>query len=420
MSDGALWGSGLLAALSLLCLHLSLRALRRRRLLDDTPTSKTTGVFMGLVELSGRTLSDLPLTSFLTENLCVHFQWSVSEHWEKTIRETETDSQGNTRTRTRTESGWKVIASGGESIPFDLEDDYGKIRIVPSGAELQTESVLSETCTPGDSLYYGKGPEGTISHSTHRRRFEESLIRLHDTVYVFGRAREREDAVAAEIARCEDGGPFVISVRGERGVRNSLAWRATGWSTGGCALAVGAEFCMLEGNTHPAWLVVAPVLFSALWTVFWAASIYNSLLELRRRVGQASSNVDVMLKRRHDLITPLVETVKANAAHEASLLENLTRLRHLAQEPHPLNPTVQALTEAYPQLTTNTSFLALQRELSDTESRIALARSYHAEITTFFNTRTETIPERWICSLVPELAGATLPAVTSTTPPEGA
>ena len=68
-------------ALSFLCLLGSLRANRRRRLVDDLPTSKTTGVFIGLVELKGTAETEQPLASFLAATDFVYFAWSVYEHW---------------------------------------------------------------------------------------------------------------------------------------------------------------------------------------------------------------------------------------------------------------------------------------------------------------------------------------------------
>jgi len=401
-----LWLPALSGALSLACIALSQRAVKRRRIVDDTPTSKTSGVFIGMVELNGRAIADQPLTSYLAESECVHFSWSVEEHWEKTVRESYTDSNGKTQWRTRTESGWETIASGGESIPFLLQDDHGQILIHPAGADLQTASIFSETCTPQDFLYFAKGPTSAISHSTHERRFSESAITLGAAVYVIGQARERPDIVAPEIAESKDASLFVISVRGEAGVRSSLGWSARGWFLGGLLLAYTTQRLLPGTSNTSEWFIhsISPLAFCLLWLLAWTITLFNSITALRRRVEQAASNVDVMLKRRNDLIPSLVATVKAAAEHETTVQEHLALLRKQSTlQTESCSPTLLALAESYPTLQSNHPFLSLQTELVATETRIALARAYYNDIASFFNTRTETIPDRWICNALPTL-----------------
>src|SRR5437660_11697292 len=92
------WLGGVLA---LVCLFFALRAGKRKRLMDNLPTSKTTGVFIGLVELKGTAEAERPLISYLAGQSCVHYQWRVEEHRSRTVAETEPDSDGKTRTRPR-------------------------------------------------------------------------------------------------------------------------------------------------------------------------------------------------------------------------------------------------------------------------------------------------------------------------------
>jgi len=100
------------------CLIAAFRALRHKRLIDDLPTSKTQGVFIGLAELKGTAESETPLMSYLAGVSCVLYDWHVEEHWSRMVTETYTDAKGHTQTRTRVESGWKKIAEGGQSVPF--------------------------------------------------------------------------------------------------------------------------------------------------------------------------------------------------------------------------------------------------------------------------------------------------------------
>ena len=89
--------------LALLTLAAAFRAGRRWRLVDNLPTSKTSGVFIGLVELKGSAESAHPLVSYLAGAPCVYYQWGVEEHWSRTVVETYTDGNGKTQTRTRYE-----------------------------------------------------------------------------------------------------------------------------------------------------------------------------------------------------------------------------------------------------------------------------------------------------------------------------
>src|SRR6266699_565709 len=83
------WLGGVLA---LVCLWFALRSGKRKRLVDNLPTSKTTGVFIGLVELKGTAESAQPLTSYLAGQPCVQYQWRIEEHWSRAVTETYTDS----------------------------------------------------------------------------------------------------------------------------------------------------------------------------------------------------------------------------------------------------------------------------------------------------------------------------------------
>ena len=104
--------------LSVVCVYAAMRIARRKRLLENIPTSKALGAFIGLVELKGTAESEAPLVSYLANQRCVYFSWSVKEHWSRTVTETYTDDKGRTRTRTRHESGWKTVAEGKDMAPF--------------------------------------------------------------------------------------------------------------------------------------------------------------------------------------------------------------------------------------------------------------------------------------------------------------
>jgi hypothetical protein len=413
MNDFAPWLPVIGGVLGFLCLLGALRAGRRRRLVDNLPTSKTTGVFIGLVELKGTAEIDAPLKSFLAECRCVHYSWGVEEEWRRVVTETYTDSDGKTQTRTRVESGWTTVASGGEMIPFYLNDDCGAVLVRPEGAEVEALEVFDQTCTSWDPLYYGKGPAGGIMDSTGHRRFHERALPLHTPIYVMGQARERADVVAPEIAADKSAPMFLISTRSEQQISSGFAWAFWGWLIFGLVLAVGG-FVWRDGVQGRDWQRQWPVYllpafgFGLTVVLGWVWMVFNSLIDLRQRVRQGWAQVDVQLKRRFDLIPNLVATVTGLRDHEAKLQESIALLRaqQTATPPGVAGPDYVACTkvllsvrEAYPELTAQPLFLELQKSLVDTEHRIALARGYFNEIATYYNTRLEIIPDRFVAAL---------------------
>jgi hypothetical protein len=400
-------------ALAILCLWAALRANRRRRWVDDTPTSKTTGVFIGTVEVKGTAEASQPLVSHLGEQRCVCYSWSVNEYWSRTVMETYRDSKGHMPTRMRHESGWSTVADGGEQTPFYLKDDLGAVRVQPDGAKIESAIIFDRTCGREDPLYYAKGPSHAVAHSNHQRHFTETGILLHAPLYVMGRAREREDVVAAEIAADPKCPMFLISCRTEKQISQGLGAGYWIWGIVGLVLAVAgvAVFVSAHGGGLPraaAPCVAAASVYLLAWTVGWVWLVFNSLVGLRNRVSQAWSLIEVQLKRRHDLIPSLVAAVKGLSDHERDVQTELAALRTQleATPPGVAGPDYQACTslvaslqERYPKLRAQDSFLNLQKNLADTEQRIALARGYFNDIATHYNTRLERVPDRFLRGL---------------------
>ena len=145
-------------AIAAFALYASLHACYRRRLIDNLPTSKTQGVFIGLVELKGTVECEQPLESFLAQVPCVYYSYDIEERWSRMVTTEESDGKGGTRTVTREESGWTTVGSQTEMIPFYIKDDTGHLLVRPEGARIEAAGVFNETCTPMNELYYGKGP----------------------------------------------------------------------------------------------------------------------------------------------------------------------------------------------------------------------------------------------------------------------
>jgi LemA protein len=139
--------------------------------------------------------------------------------------------------------------------------------------------------------------------------------------------------------------------------------------------------------------------------LLWAILTYNRLVTLRNRVDNGWSQIDVQLRRRYDLIPNLVETVQAYASHERATLEAVTKARAAAEAASGVGPQAEAenaltaglrqllaVVEAYPDLKANQNFLALQEELTGTESKIAYARQFYNDTVAKLNTSIQRFP----------------------------
>jgi LemA protein len=141
--------------------------------------------------------------------------------------------------------------------------------------------------------------------------------------------------------------------------------------------------------------------------VVWALVTYNRLVRLSVSAEEGESEIDVQLKRRHDLIPNLVETVKGYAAHERGTLERVTQARGAAisaegpreraaaeGELSQALGRLFALSEAYPDLKADQNFLELQRELTATEDRLQAARRFYNTQVEALNTKIQSMPSR--------------------------
>jgi LemA protein len=150
------------------------------------------------------------------------------------------------------------------------------------------------------------------------------------------------------------------------------------------------------------WILIAAIVLVLLWMI----AAYNGLVGKRNRVRNAWAQIDVQLKRRHDLIPNLVNTVKGYMQHERQVLEEVTEARQRAIAAGGNVParaaaegdltravgSLLAVAEAYPQLRADRNALALQEELSSTENKIAFARQFYNDSVMEMNTARESFP----------------------------
>ena len=162
----------------------------------------------------------------------------------------------------------------------------------------------------------------------------------------------------------------------------------------------------------PAVITLIVILAVFVLLILWFVGAYNGLVRLRNQVKEAWAQIDVQLKRRHDLIPNLVETVKGYAGHEKSTLEGVTKARTAAVSAQGVGAQAQAesalsgalgrlmlLVENYPDLKANQNFLALQEELTSTENKISFSRQFYNEQVMIYNTRCQSIPTNIIAGM---------------------
>jgi LemA protein len=150
--------------------------------------------------------------------------------------------------------------------------------------------------------------------------------------------------------------------------------------------------------------VIALLVFVAL-VVLVLVVFYNRFVRLRNRVDNAWAQIEVQLKRRHDLIPNLVETVKGYAAHERETFQSVTEARAAAQRAQTPAESAEAegflsqalgrlfaVAEAYPELQADENFRQLQDELAETENRIAVSRQVYNDTVLTFNNAIQTVP----------------------------
>lgn len=149
--------------------------------------------------------------------------------------------------------------------------------------------------------------------------------------------------------------------------------------------------------------------------ILWFIAVFNGIIVLKNRTKEAWSDIDVQLKRRHDLIPNLLETVKGYAKHEKEVFEKVTQARadaitaeksgnakEAAQAENVLTGALKsifAVAEAYPELRASENFQKLQDELTDTEDKIEASRRFYNGNVRDFNTKIEIFPNSLVAGM---------------------
>jgi len=159
--------------------------------------------------------------------------------------------------------------------------------------------------------------------------------------------------------------------------------------------------------SHPGEILAAVVIgFLVVGSIGYVVSVYNGLISLKNNIGRSWSNIDVLLKQRHDELPKLVKTCEGYMQHERGVFDKLSEARaavggarNVTQRAEAENNLTRALggifavAEAYPQLKADEMFKSLQARISELENQIADRREFYNDTVTTFNTRIQQIPD---------------------------
>jgi TRAP-type C4-dicarboxylate transport system permease small subunit len=380
------WGTtglGVSAVVALLTFGFGFTRIKFKRCIENLPTTLTAGASYGLAEFKGTVElpeSEAPLKGPLSRQPCVQYHYKVSE------------KRGSGK-----KSKWVTIIDETRCHPFLCRDSEGTLFVDPKGAEIH--SSHSSTRRMG------------------RRRYTETRLEIGDPLYAIGECViEPTRGDRLYLNKPEGKYPFILSNLTENQVMLRVA--SLGLTLLNVSFAAILLFGLILfglGGSFAATDYLAAALFGPLFmSVVTLGLHYNDLIFLRERARRNWSNIDVSLKKRHDLVPRLQSITAGFAEHERSIQEDMTQLRNLygqtpSREPNEIGQYIQnehaalgkmlARVEAYPNLKSDKSFSFLTRSLILLENEIALMRNGYNDAVETYNTRIEVLPDLFFAKL---------------------
>lgn len=374
---------------------------RRRRTYTDLATTPAAALFAGRNELKGRAWVPEPLVSFRTKTQSVWWSYELEEERRHTRTVTTRDSNGNTSTRTETYYQFHTIDTKSDRVgSIDVVDSTGPARVHLPNAKIVPRRALRDEFKDDGRLGERGFLKKMFDNRTGKYRETEDVIAVGDVLFVTGEAVLDERRGVPEL-RAE-----LVSTRSEESHTGNLgsavlalvllSFAALAWGLANLVSPTG-----LTGlSAAVAFGVPTLLLLLAL-----LGTTYNRLKLMDESLDRAWSLIDVQLQRRHDLIPHLANVVRAHATHERELFETIAAGR-LAAGKHDadalktaaVNQTVAlreivARAEAQPGRTADESYLKLQRELADTETRIAGSRTFYNDTLTILRNQAGSFPQ---------------------------
>lgn len=352
------------------------RWIRVKRLIENIPCSPTIAVSCGLAEVKGTVALQngvLPLESPYTCSPCVWFQYKKEEQ------------QGSGKNRR-----WVVVDKASDQLNFVCKDDEGEIVINPDKAEVISEHSIVKT--------------------RNGYRYTESTLQLHDTLYAIGLAKiDAKKMDCLNIQKGLSGDPFILSNLSESEVMLSKA--RTGMFSLNVAFS-GMLLAMLIGFGKGGGFAATDFLMAAMaapiYMIFMMLVLhYNDLIYLRQRAERNWANIQISLKKRHNLVSSLQKVVKRYFEHEKSLFKQVSILRTnykaafnddkkldtYFKSEKALQEQFKVTLESYPDLKGDAIIAKLMTTLTKLETELALLRQGYNDSVEVYNQRISTIPD---------------------------
>ncbi|MCC5845457.1 MAG: LemA family protein [Verrucomicrobia bacterium] len=353
------------------------RRVRFKRCMENLPTSPTTGAVWGLAEFKGvvdvAAGADL-LKGPLSAQPCIQYHYKIEE-----------------RRGSGKKARWVTVLDQHRRIPFLVRDEEGSLLVDPAGAKVYT------------------------SHSSRRsrlgRRYSETRLEYGDPLYAIGECRvEPVSGEKLYLSKPRDDYPFILSNFTEQQVMLKVARSGIALLNVSFA-AILLTALLLFGLSGS--FAATDYLAAALTAPFFMTAVtlmlhYNDLVFLRERVRRNQSNIDVSLKKRHDLVPQLENITRALTEHERQIQEGLTEMRSLytqkvdrtpeglqkhLQAEHGLLQQMLMRVEANPSLVADKQTALMMRTLILLENEAALMRKGYNDAVETYNTRIAVFPD---------------------------
>ncbi|MCW7752656.1 LemA family protein [Desulfobotulus sp. H1] len=369
--------------LGLMAFLAGILSIKQKRLMEHIPTASSSGLSYGLAELKGKILvgEELPcMQSRLKGKDCVAYHYKVEE-----------------KRKSGNKTKWVTIEEDIRRTPFWLEDEEGKIRVLPKDAIIE---------------YSGRSKE-----SKGGRIYTEWLLEPGLAIYTIGFAGldpEKSDRLSLQKGT-DRHNFFFISPRREEDIlrsKGAKGFLATSFSLAAFLFAASVLWAGLGWFTPSALFQTALIipLFLLLYTLILH---FNDIIFLRNRCHKAWSDIHTILQRRFDLWPQLEKIAKTYLAHEKELLTALSSLRteaslppgetekaeEIVQKERAVCNSFHARMESYPQLKAQSLVQEITHEIIRTENYLSLLRKGYADSVEIFNTRIQSFPDFFLAKM---------------------